>query len=91
MARLEDTTQGGYGYKLSAVTLIPRGFQINPYLLGLLIKVRSLLPLFGDIRAARKRHANDLSEDEFFDQQRRGQRERQTADDYQTLQHRFHD
>src|SRR5260370_21599012 len=31
--------------------------------------------LFRGFRAARERHADDLSEDEFFDQQRRGQRE----------------
>src|SRR5258708_17217611 len=47
--------------------------------------------LGGNIRAARECHADDLSKDEFFDQHRRGQRKSQTADDYQTLQHRFHD
>jgi hypothetical protein len=31
--------------------------------------------LFRGFRAARERHADDLSEDEFFDQQRRSQRE----------------
>jgi hypothetical protein len=38
-----------------------------------------LLSVFGKLfrrfRAARERHADDLSKDEFFDQQRRGQRE----------------
>jgi hypothetical protein len=47
--------------------------------------------VFGDIRAASECHADDLSEDEFFDQQRRGERKSQTAEDYQALQHRFHD
>jgi hypothetical protein len=47
--------------------------------------------VFGDIRAASECHTDDLSEDEFFDQQRRGERKSQAADDYQALQHRFHD
>jgi hypothetical protein len=50
-----------------------------------------LRSVFRNFRAAAERHADDLSEDEFLDQQRRGQRERQAADNYQTSQNRFHD
>src|ERR1700675_3577474 len=61
---------------------------------SMVVLLSILLRVFGKLRrfrAARECHADDLSEDEFFDQQRRGQRESQAADDYQTLQHRFHD
>jgi hypothetical protein len=58
---------------------------------NMVVLLSILLPLFKNFRTARKRQADDSSKDEFFDQQRRGQREGQTADDYQTLQHRFHD
>jgi hypothetical protein len=42
-------------------------------LLSILLRVFG--KLFRRFRAARECHADDLSENEFFDQQRRGQRE----------------
>src|ERR1035441_2467545 len=41
--------------------------------------------------AAGEGQADDASEDEFFEQQRGGEREGEAADDDQTLQHCFHD
>src|SRR5579859_3434201 len=51
---------------------------------------RVLRKLFRNFRTPGEGHADDLSKDELFNQQRRGQRERQTAEYDQTLQHCFH-
>ena len=49
------------------------------------ILLRLFRNMFRKFRAAGKGHTDDLSKDEFFDQQRCGQRERQTADDRPAL------
>src|SRR5215470_17447771 len=49
------------------------------------------LPRFGSFRAAGKHDAEDTSENEFFDQEGSRQRESQSTDDHQKLQHRFHE
>jgi hypothetical protein len=48
------------------------------------------VPRFRKFHAAGKGHADDLSEDEFFDQKSGGEREGQPAENYQSLQPRLY-
>src|ERR1700722_4472378 len=76
----------------AAITNIAIPALTSKYFSSNMVVLPSIFPrLLRNFRAARERRADDLSENKFLDQQRRGQRECQPADDYQTLQHRFHD
>src|SRR5215471_6206757 len=57
----------------------------------MLVLLSDLLPGFWSFRAAGKGYADDLPEDEFFDQKSGSEREGQPTDNHQELQHRFHD
>src|SRR5258707_8498872 len=82
---------GVTGVQTCALPISKHALNSKYFSNSMVIPLSILLRVFGDIRAARERYADDLSKDEFFDQHRRGQRKGKTADDYQTLQHRFHD
>src|ERR1700689_3469347 len=75
----------------AAITNIAIPVLTSKYFSDSMVVILSILGrVFRRLRAAGECGADDLSEDEFFDQHRRGQRKRQTADDYEALQHCFH-